>query len=213
MPLQQCLEHYLLSTTNQRFCVIVNYTIQLISAVIHQKGPSPLKKKLSVFLGILGSFWRILDISKRILDLFSGKFRKRPHFGNYVAKPILVSFFPFLCLSATYAPGLRSPPKRKRTSCSLNHIKLWEKRLHWSFPKCSLSVMIGWAGINRRNQKYYITLTIFLFVPLPQEVWKATKKVGVAIATKKDGIFTNTYIVARYYPPGNTLGNFGSNVE
>ena len=110
-------------------------------------------------MGILGSFWRILDISKRILDRFSGKFPKnfRPHFGNYVAKPILVSFFPFLCLSATYAPRLRSPPKRKRTPCSLNHIKVFEKRLHWSFLECSLSVMIGWAGINRRNQKYYIT--------------------------------------------------------
>jgi len=45
--------------------------------VIHQKGPSLSKKAeiLKEFLGILESFWRILDISKRILELFSGKFR------------------------------------------------------------------------------------------------------------------------------------------
>ena len=130
--LQRCLEHYLLGTTNQRFCVIVNYTIQLISGY-SPKGNLAIKKKIFLeFWGILGSFWRILDISKRILDHFSGKFPKnfRPHFGNYVAKPVLVSFFPFLCLSATYAPRLRSPPKRKRTPCSLNHIKVFEKRLH-----------------------------------------------------------------------------------
>ena len=48
-----------------------------LSVVIHHKGPSLSKKAeiLKEFLGILESFWRILDISKRILELFSGKFR------------------------------------------------------------------------------------------------------------------------------------------
>ena len=38
---------------------------------------------------MLGSFWRILDISKRILELLSGNSGKNfgPYFGNYVAKP------------------------------------------------------------------------------------------------------------------------------
>ena len=42
--LQRCLEHYLLSTTNQPFCVIVNYTIQLISGY-SPKGALAIKKK------------------------------------------------------------------------------------------------------------------------------------------------------------------------
>ena len=47
-----------------------------------------------------------------------------------------------------------------------------------------------------------------------QVVWKATKRVGVGIATKKDenGDII-TYIVARYSPPGNILGQFAANVE
>ena len=144
--LQRCLEHYLLGTTNQRFCVIVNYTIQLISGY-SPKGALAIKKNVLEFLGILGSFWRILDISKRILDLFSGKFPKnfRPHFGNYVAKPILVSFFPFLCLSATYAPGLRSPPKIKlKNSLQLKSYQALRKTIALKFPKVfTQSVMIG----------------------------------------------------------------------
>ena len=49
-------------------------------------------KKTSFFLefsGILESFWRILDISKKDLSFFSGTSEKnfRPYFGNYVAKP------------------------------------------------------------------------------------------------------------------------------
>ena len=113
--LQRCLEHYLLSTTNQPFCVIVNYTIQLISGY-SPKGNLAIKKKIFLeFWGILGSFWRILDISKRILDHFSGKFPKnfRPHFGNYVAKPILVSFFPFLCLVRNLRSGFTLSPENK----------------------------------------------------------------------------------------------------
>ena len=48
---------------------------------------------------------------------------------------------------------------------------------------------------------------------LTQEVWKATKKIGVAIATKPKNGMTETYIVARYSPPGNMLGEFETNVE
>lgn len=46
-----------------------------------------------------------------------------------------------------------------------------------------------------------------------QVVWKATNKVGAALAKKVNskGI-TETYIVARYSPPGNYLGQFASNV-
>ena len=138
--LQRCLEHYLLSTTNQPFCVIVNYTIKLIGGY-SPKGALAIKKNVLEFLGILGSFWRILDISKRILDHFSGKFPKnfRPHFGNYVAKPILVSFFPFLCLSATYAPGLRSPPKIElKNSLQLKSYQALRKTIALKFPKVSI---------------------------------------------------------------------------
>ena len=56
-----------------------------LSAVIHQKGPSPNKKAEIVlqFLGMLESFWRILEpgfleIAERIFSA---------HFGDYVAKP------------------------------------------------------------------------------------------------------------------------------
>lgn len=47
-----------------------------------------------------------------------------------------------------------------------------------------------------------------------QIVWKATKRVGVALATKrdKDG-YIDTYIVARFSPPGNILGQFADNVK
>ena len=41
------------------------------------KGAHAIKKRnLLEFLGTIESFWTILDISKRILELFSGKFRK-----------------------------------------------------------------------------------------------------------------------------------------
>jgi len=45
-----------------------------------------------------------------------------------------------------------------------------------------------------------------------QIVWKGTRKVGVALATKKAGGWTETYIVARYSPQGNILGHFAANV-
>jgi len=45
-----------------------------------------------------------------------------------------------------------------------------------------------------------------------QVVWKGTKKVGVAIATKENNGMIDTYIVARYSPQGNLLGAFENNV-
>jgi len=45
-----------------------------------------------------------------------------------------------------------------------------------------------------------------------QIVWKGTRKVGVALATKKADGWTETYIVARYHPRGNILGHFAANV-
>ena len=48
-----------------------------------------------------------------------------------------------------------------------------------------------------------------------QVVWKGTKKVGVGIATTSspngDGYY-ESYVVARYSPPGNYEGEFKSNV-
>ena len=47
-----------------------------------------------------------------------------------------------------------------------------------------------------------------------QVVWKDTKRVGVAMATKKDEYgFTVTYIVARFSPQGNIDGQFAENVK
>ena len=45
-----------------------------------------------------------------------------------------------------------------------------------------------------------------------QVVWKGTTRVGAAVATRKDKDSTNTYVVARYYPPGNVIGQFAQNV-
>jgi len=60
-------------------------------SIIHPKGTSPYKKAEIVlqFLGILESFWRILDISKRMLEPVFLEIADRifsAHFGNYVAK-------------------------------------------------------------------------------------------------------------------------------
>ena len=72
-----------------------------LSAVIHQKGSYnslmlvvklPLKKtKFLRIFEIVESFWRILEISKRIIELFWENSRKHftQFFENYVAKPIL----------------------------------------------------------------------------------------------------------------------------
>ena len=48
------------------------------------------KKNLRIF-EIVESFWRILEISKRIIELFWENSRKHftQFFENYVAKPIL----------------------------------------------------------------------------------------------------------------------------
>lgn len=44
-------------------------------------------------------------------------------------------------------------------------------------------------------------------------VWKETEQVGAALAKKvgSDG-YTETYVVARYSPPGNYPGEFANNV-
>ena len=46
-----------------------------------------------------------------------------------------------------------------------------------------------------------------------QVVWKGTTKVGVALAHKRrsDGMI-ESFIVARYFPPGNIRGYFTKNV-
>lgn len=46
-----------------------------------------------------------------------------------------------------------------------------------------------------------------------QVVWKATTKLGVAKATAQQRGFYVTYIVARYSPRGNYLGQFAENVS
>ena len=56
-----------LSTEHNKTAVFHQSCVQYnLSAVIHQKGPSPYKKAEIVlqFLGILESFWRILDTLK-----------------------------------------------------------------------------------------------------------------------------------------------------
>jgi len=48
-----------------------------------------------------------------------------------------------------------------------------------------------------------------------QVVWKGTKAVGVGIATTSEPDnkgFYKSYVVARYFPPGNYVGQFESNV-
>lgn len=45
-----------------------------------------------------------------------------------------------------------------------------------------------------------------------QVVWKGTRKLGVAISTKGKAPKVETFIVARYSPPGNWLGEFSENV-
>ncbi|EDO41919.1 predicted protein, partial [Nematostella vectensis] len=45
-----------------------------------------------------------------------------------------------------------------------------------------------------------------------QIVWKDTRRLGVAIARIKRGLWYSTYIVARYSPPGNYNGEFTQQV-
>ena len=44
----------------------------------------------------------------------------------------------------------------------------------------------------------------------PQVVWKDSKELGMARAKTPDG--KSTYVVGRYRPAGNMLGNFEGNV-
>ncbi|XP_063847855.1 uncharacterized protein LOC135092961 [Scylla paramamosain] len=46
--------------------------------------------------------------------------------------------------------------------------------------------------------------------PFSQVVWQSTRSVGVGVARSSDG---RTVVVARYWPPGNLGGAFGSNVK
>ena len=67
-----------MSTEHNRSAVFhQNHLHYNLSAITLQKGPTLSKNEILLeFLGTIESFWRILDISKRILELFSGKFRK-----------------------------------------------------------------------------------------------------------------------------------------
>lgn len=44
-----------------------------------------------------------------------------------------------------------------------------------------------------------------------QVVWKETEQLGVGISLTKDG--KSVYVVAQYFPPGNILGDFETNVQ
>ncbi len=47
-----------------------------------------------------------------------------------------------------------------------------------------------------------------------QVVWKGTTHVGAGLKKMVDSNgYTNTYIVARYSPQGNIIGQFGLNVK
>jgi ves G 5 allergen, putative len=55
-----------------------------------------------------------------------------------------------------------------------------------------------------------ISVVIYLFQGhFTQLVWKTSKKLGIGQAKGASG---NVYVVANYYPPGNIIGEFGSNV-
>ena len=79
----QCPEHCPLNRTNKGvffffFFLSKSSTLQLISSYAPKRSLA-IKKKNAIFWefsGILEFFWRILDISKGILELFFGKFRK-----------------------------------------------------------------------------------------------------------------------------------------
>lgn len=110
--------------------------------------------------------------------------------------------------------GFTLSPEKKKKALQLKSYQALRKTIALKFPKVFTVSDDRWSRDKlKKSEVLHHTELVLLSVPLPQEVWKATKKVGVAIATKKDGVFTNTYIVARYYPPGNILGSFGSNVE
>ena len=93
----QCPEHCPLNTTNNRFFIRVLYT-STYQQLCTKKVPRYKKKAIFwEFTGILESFWRILDISKGILQLFSGNSGKnfRLYFRNYVTnaeRPIRFSW-------------------------------------------------------------------------------------------------------------------------
>ena len=67
-----------LSTEHNKSAVFhQNHLYYNLSAIILQKGRTLSKKRNFLeFLGTIENFWRILDISKRILELFPRKFRK-----------------------------------------------------------------------------------------------------------------------------------------
>ena len=87
--LQQCLEHC--PTEHNKWAVFhQNHLHYKLSAMILQKGPTLSKKRQ--FFRIFGNFSELLenlDISKIILELFSGNSGRNLtlYFGNYVAKP------------------------------------------------------------------------------------------------------------------------------
>ena len=73
----QCPEHCPLNRTNQRFFLSESSTLQLISSYAPKRSLT-IKKNATFenFREFKSFFWRILDISKEILDFFFGKFRK-----------------------------------------------------------------------------------------------------------------------------------------
>ena len=75
--LQKCLA---LSSEHNKLVVFHQSRLHYnLSVVIHTGSPRYQKKAqiFKEFLGILESFWRIVDISKRILEVFFGEITER----------------------------------------------------------------------------------------------------------------------------------------
>ncbi|XP_078362813.1 ectin-like isoform X2 [Oculina patagonica] len=96
------------------------------------------------------------------------------------------------------------------------------ENLHWSWStsaaSCDLAVQSWYFEESRYDYNNPPqTLREFInggYLHFTQMVWKGTTHVGVGLKTKVNSEgYTETFIVARYYPKGNIIGQFAENVK
>ena len=82
-------------------------------------------------------------------------------------------------------------------------------RPEWLLQEIRWRLLPTCMSIQRVQKRKLIPYHTFSYF---QIVWKNTARVGCGIAKMRRGEWNHVFIVCRYSPPGNFIGQYGENV-